>query len=51
MWVNFNREWYKIFGMQERPEVCRSFTATLDVCGKTNAEAFSLISTLELQTR
>jgi Fe-S-cluster containining protein len=40
----------KIFGQQERPDVCSSFSATLDVCGKTNAEALYLISTLELQT-
>ncbi len=40
----------RIFGMLDRPEVCSSFSATLDVCGKTNAEALYLISTLELQT-
>ncbi|WP_076414207.1 YkgJ family cysteine cluster protein [Shewanella sp. UCD-KL12] len=40
----------KIFGMKERPEVCSSFTATEDVCGKTNAEAISLITYLESQT-
>ncbi|MEC4726344.1 YkgJ family cysteine cluster protein [Shewanella sp. D64] len=39
-----------IFGSQERPEVCSSFSATLDVCGRSNAEALYLISTLELQT-
>ncbi|NRD71824.1 YkgJ family cysteine cluster protein [Shewanella sp. VB17] len=40
----------KIFGMEERPDVCRSFTATFDVCGKTNTEALFLITTLEQET-
>ena len=39
-----------IFGMKERPEVCSSFSATIDVCGSTNAEAIHLISFLEAQT-
>ncbi|MPY25610.1 YkgJ family cysteine cluster protein [Shewanella psychropiezotolerans] len=39
-----------IFGMKERPEVCSSFSATIDVCGSTNSEAISLISFLEAQT-
>lgn len=40
----------KIFGLNERPEVCSSFSATEDVCGNTNAEAISLITYLESQT-
>ncbi|MBL4815919.1 conserved hypothetical protein [Shewanella benthica] len=39
-----------IFGMKERPEVCSSFSATIDVCGSTNSEAIRLISFLEAQT-
>ncbi len=39
-----------IFGMKERPEVCSSFSATLDVCGSTNSEAIRLLSFLETQT-
>lgn len=40
----------KIFGQAERPDVCSSFTATIDVCGATNADAIRLISYLEAQT-
>ncbi|BAJ04282.1 YkgJ family cysteine cluster protein [Shewanella violacea] len=39
-----------IFGMKERPDVCSSFSATIDVCGSTNTEAIRLISFLEAQT-
>ena len=39
-----------IFGMKQRPEVCSSFSATIDVCGSTNSEAIRLISFLEAQT-
>ncbi|QFU25051.1 YkgJ family cysteine cluster protein [Shewanella eurypsychrophilus] len=40
----------KIFGLDERPDVCSSFTATTDVCGTTNTDAIRLISYLEAQT-
>ncbi|NRB24745.1 YkgJ family cysteine cluster protein [Shewanella sp.] len=39
-----------IFGMKERPVVCSSFSATIDVCGSTTSEAIHLISFLEAQT-
>ncbi|MGS0681022.1 YkgJ family cysteine cluster protein [Shewanella sp. 125m-7] len=40
----------KLFGQALRPVVCGSFAATEDVCGKTNAEALWLISSLEAAT-
>ncbi|RTR27035.1 YkgJ family cysteine cluster protein [Shewanella atlantica] len=40
----------KIFGSNERPDVCSSFSATFDVCGKSNNEALRLIAFLESQT-
>ena len=40
----------QLFGLQQRPEVCSNFSASLDVCGTTNTEALQLISTLEYQT-
>jgi len=40
----------KIFGSEERPDVCSSFSATFDVCGNSNSEALMLIAFLESQT-
>lgn len=40
----------RLFGLPERPAVCLQFTATADVCGQTNEEAFSIITSLEQQT-
>lgn len=40
----------KIFGQEERPAVCSGFTATIDVCGRSNEEALWLITSLEAET-
>ena len=40
----------KLFGDESRPKVCSDFTATVDVCGSTNAEALALITELEQLT-
>jgi len=40
-----------LFGKPERPSVCGSFRAHLDTCGSTRAEAFQLITIMELLTR
>mgnify|MGYP003674415406 FL=1 len=37
----------KLFGDSSRPKVCSDFSATLDVCGSTNAQALALITELE----
>lgn len=42
-----NNNLCKLFGDESRPQVCRDFTATLDVCGETNAQALQLITELE----
>jgi len=39
-----------IFGNDERPELCDTFKATLDVCGSKRSEALYLITDLEIQT-
>lgn len=40
----------QLFGQQNRPDVCSLFSATLDVCGKSNDEAMWLITSLESET-
>jgi len=37
----------KLYGKAERPQVCVSFPATLDVCGNNRDEALALITRLE----
>ena len=37
----------KLYGKEERPRVCVSFPATLDVCGNDRDEALVLINRLE----
>jgi len=37
----------KLYGKAERPQVCVSFPATLDVCSNSRSEAFELINRLE----
>lgn len=40
----------KIFGQEQRPEVCSSFSAEEWICGKDNAQAMLIISDLEQAT-
>ena len=40
----------QIFGLPERPRVCLQFSATADVCGKADEEAFALLRWLEEDT-
>ena len=40
----------KLFGKAERPKVCHKFKPCPIVCGKTNQEALSNITELELLT-
>lgn len=40
----------QIFGLPERPEVCLRFSATVDVCGHSDPEAFELLRWLEEDT-
>ena len=39
-----------LFGRPERPDVCGSFTAALEVCGSTREEAINLIGWWEQVT-
>ena len=39
-----------VFGQPERPEVCSSFHADIEVCGSTRDEAIRLIGWLEQST-
>jgi len=41
----------KLFGKPERPEVCRSLAPTLDMCGRTNAEAMVNLTVMEKATK
>lgn len=40
----------KIFGQEQRPKVCSSFSAEEWICGKDNAQAMLIISDLEQAT-
>lgn len=40
-----------IFGRPERPAVCVSLRPTESMCGRTNAEAFAILTALEQATR
>lgn len=40
----------RLFGQQSRPKFCREFSAHVDICGHSNAEAIELITVLEKQT-
>ncbi|WP_417762669.1 YkgJ family cysteine cluster protein [Shewanella sp.] len=40
----------QLFGQPERPDVCLQFSATEDVCGHSNDEAYQIITLLEQQT-
>lgn len=39
-----------LFGLPERPAVCKSLPATLDICGASREEALTLLSEMELIT-
>ncbi|MBK9141202.1 MAG: YkgJ family cysteine cluster protein [Candidatus Melainabacteria bacterium] len=39
-----------LFGKPERPEICSRFQPSLDICGGSRDEAFSLIALLEKAT-
>ncbi|MCA9905239.1 MAG: YkgJ family cysteine cluster protein [Anaerolineae bacterium] len=40
----------KLFGQPERPAVCVRLRPSADMCGETNADAFILLSELEILT-
>ncbi|MED4602211.1 YkgJ family cysteine cluster protein [Paenibacillus validus] len=40
-----------LFGKPERPAVCSSLKASVEMCGRSNEEAFALLSDLEQATR
>jgi len=40
-----------IFGLEGRPEVCRSLRPSREMCGRNAAEALESLSQLELATR
>jgi uncharacterized protein len=39
-----------LFGLPERPAVCNSLPAMLDICGATREEAHQLLAAMELTT-
>ncbi|WP_128101625.1 YkgJ family cysteine cluster protein [Paenibacillus sp. DCT19] len=39
-----------IFGHPDRPDVCSGLQASLDMCGRTDQEAFRILSWLEQET-
>ncbi|MDN3377246.1 MULTISPECIES: YkgJ family cysteine cluster protein [unclassified Pseudoalteromonas] len=45
-----NNNLCKLFGDESRPKVCSDFSAAIDVCGTTNAQALQLITELEQMT-
>ncbi|MGO2372423.1 YkgJ family cysteine cluster protein [Pseudoalteromonas sp. KG3] len=45
-----NNNLCKLFGDERRPKVCSDFSATIDVCGTSNAQALQLITELEHMT-
>ncbi len=40
----------KLFGMPERPAVCKSLRPNADMCGASNEEAMIILTLLELAT-
>ena len=40
-----------LFGLPERPSVCRQLQPSLEMCGHTNEEAFRFLTMLEAATR
>lgn len=41
----------QLFGLAERPAVCRGFRSALDTCGTTRAEGVAILTRLESLTR
>jgi Fe-S-cluster containining protein len=41
----------KLFGKPERPAVCGELGASVDMCGRSNEEAFAYLAKLERLTR
>ena len=41
----------KLFGLPERPAVCRGLRASLEMCGSTNAKALQYLTELESLTK
>ena len=41
----------RLYNDSRRPVVCEQFTAAVDMCGASQAEALQLLSELERQTR
>lgn len=39
-----------IFGSPDRPEVCKSFSASIETCGTSNEHAFNYLRKLETLT-
>lgn len=40
----------RLFGLPERPAVCLSFSADIEVCGETNEQALQQLTWLEQAT-
>lgn len=40
----------KLFGKPERPAVCRSLKAHVEMCGQTDAEALVILTVMERET-
>lgn len=40
-----------LFGKPERPAVCSALHASVDMCGRSNEEAFAILAELERATR
>jgi Fe-S-cluster containining protein len=45
-----NENLCKVFGQEERPGICRSFTPTYDGCGSNREEAMLALAELEMLT-
>lgn len=46
-----DRNLCKIFGKKERPEVCLSLKPSVEMCGKSNEDAFEYLENLEKLTK
>jgi hypothetical protein len=41
----------QLFGSPDRPAVCRSLTASVEMCGASDGEAFAILRRYEIETR
>ncbi|WP_248924645.1 YkgJ family cysteine cluster protein [Paenibacillus hamazuiensis] len=41
----------RLFGSPERPAVCGSLRASVDMCGRSNEEAYAILAELEKATK